>query len=76
MKKFWMSIAAAIASLAMIHCGGSDGGCPGMVCTSCGAFGDCDLDCTPPELNFCGAFGYFDDPGLRCSFCAPEDFQP
>jgi len=42
----------------------------------CGGSGDCDSDCQAPNVEFCGGFGYFDDPGLRCAFCAPEDFQP
>jgi hypothetical protein len=67
-------IAGCILSLG--SCGGDGGGCPGIVCTNCGASGDCNVECQAPEVEFCGAFGYFDDPGLRCAFCAPPDFQP
>lgn len=76
MKKLLLSIAVALSVVALVHCGDDEGGCPGRVCTDCGGFGDCDLTCESPDVNFCGAFGYFDDPGLRCTFCAPPDFQP
>lgn len=55
-------------------CGGDDGGCPGIVCTDCGASGDCDVTCTGDDVEYCGSFGFFDDPDLRCAFCAPEDY--
>lgn len=77
MKKLLIVIALCLSGLAMLHCGDSEnGGCPGLVCSNCGPLGDCDIDCQPPDVEFCGAFGYFDDPGLRCAFCAPEGFQP
>ncbi|MDH3200776.1 MAG: hypothetical protein OEM15_07785 [Myxococcales bacterium] len=73
MKK--LLIVFCISALGGIACGGS-GGCPGLVCSDCGGSGDCNIDCQPPDVEFCGAFGYFDDPTLRCAFCAPESFQP
>ena len=76
MKKLLTLIAVGFSVLAMLHCGSGEAGCPGKVCTDCGGSGDCDVTCQSPDVEFCGAFGYFDDPTLRCAFCAPPDFQP
>jgi hypothetical protein len=77
MRKSLMFMLIGLSGLGLLHCGDSSSGCPGIVCTDCGASGDCDVDeCQSPEVEFCGAFGYFDDPTLRCAFCAPPDFQP
>jgi hypothetical protein len=65
------SLAGIIAS----SCGGDGGGCPGIVCSDCGASGDCDVTCSGDDVEYCGNFGYFDDLSLRCAFCAPEDYQ-
>ena len=51
---------------------GGTGGCPGIVCSNCGGSGDCDIDCQPPQVEVCRA--HFDNPGLRCAFCADPDF--
>ncbi|MBN2498543.1 MAG: hypothetical protein JXR96_28385 [Deltaproteobacteria bacterium] len=77
--KTWIAILAVLCSLgalagAIMSCGG-DGGCPGIVCHDCGASGDCDVTCTGSDVEYCGHFGYFEDPDLRCAFCAPEDFE-
>ena len=45
----------------------------GVICTSCAASGDCDIQCSAGEQSFCGHFGFFDDPGLRCAFCDTRD---
>lgn len=75
--KLWMLVSVGcLLALGVLSCGGSSDGCPGIVCTDCGGSGDCDIDCQAPNVEFCGAFGYFDEPGLRCAFCAPENFQP
>ena len=76
MKKWIILIVLALSGIGMLNCGDSNGGCPGLVCTDCGGSGDCDIECQSPDMEFCGAFGYFDDPTLRCAFCAPADFQP
>ncbi len=75
MKTWMVMIVGCILAFGIPSCGGGDGGCPGIVCSNCGASGDCNIDCQVPDLEFCGAFGYFDDPGLRCAFCAPPDFE-
>ena len=49
--------------------GGGLDSCPGTVCTNCAASGDCNITCAAGEFEFCGAFGFFEDPGLRCAFC-------
>lgn len=55
--------------------GDGGGGCPGTVCHDCSASGDCpDLDCAAGEVEYCGHFGFFDDPDLRCAFCGPPDY--
>ena len=49
-----------------------DGGlesCPGITCSNCAASGDCDIQCDADEFSFCGNFGFFEDPNLRCAFC-------
>ncbi len=57
-------------------CGDGGGKCPGIICTDCSGSGDCNVTCTGSDVQFCGAFGYFDDPALRCAFCAPPGYQP
>jgi hypothetical protein len=42
--------------------------CPGIVCSNC-ASDDCDVTCDAGETEFCGHFGFFDDPNLRCAWC-------
>ena len=69
--KTWFTL-ICIFAFTMIGCG-DDEGCPGMVCTNCAASGDCTLECPSPQLQYCGAFGYFDDPGLRCAYCGPAE---
>ena len=60
----------------MYACGGGGAleSCPssGVVCNNC-ASGDCDIQCQANEQEFCGHFGFFDDPGLRCAFCDTRD---
>ena len=68
--KQWLAVISVFAFL-VIGCGESEG-CPGIVCTNCGASGDCNIECSPPEIQYCGAYGYFDDPSLRCAYCGPE----
>lgn len=64
---FLLTIVAAFGTAA---CGGGSlESCPGNVCTNCAASGDCSITCAADEFEFCGAFGFFDDPGLRCAFC-------
>ena len=64
---FLITVAAAYGIAA---CGGGAlESCPGTVCTNCAASGDCDVTCAAGENEFCGHFGFFDDPGLRCAFC-------
>ena len=65
---------AGVLGLGLTRCS-DDQGCPGKVCSNCAASGDCDLTCAPPQVNFCGHFGLFEDQRLRCSFCERPDFQ-
>lgn len=59
------AVSAGIAA-----CGDSTGGsCPGIVCTNCAAGGDCSITCDAGQQEFCGHFGYFEDPNLRCAWC-------
>jgi hypothetical protein len=69
-------VASCLGCLTFVTCGGDGGGCPGIVCSDCGASGDCDVTCTGDDVEYCGHFGYFDDPDMRCAFCAPPDFEP
>ena len=62
-------------TLSQASCGGEDGGCPGITCNDCGMSGDCDVTCTGDDVEYCGHFGFFEDPDLRCAFCAPEDYE-
>ena len=77
-----LALAGAMALFLTVLGCGSDGsggadGCPGTVCNSCAGSGDCpNLDCSGGEVLFCGHFGFFSDPDLRCTFCADENFQP
>lgn len=68
---------ACMVAVSAAACGddSSGGHCPGKVCSNCGASGDCDVTCSGTDLNYCGHFGFFADPDLRCSFCAPPDYQ-
>lgn len=58
------AVSAGIAA-----CGEGGDSCPGIVCSNCAASGDCDVTCAAGEQEFCGHFGYFDDPNLRCAWC-------
>jgi hypothetical protein len=75
MKKWLILLVVCLGGFAMLHCGDDSGGCPGLVCNDCGGSGNCDIDCQPPDVEFCGHFGYFEDSSLRCAFCAPEDTE-
>lgn len=57
-------------SLGIAACS-DDGGdtCPGIICSDCSAGGDCNVTCDAGEQEFCGHFGFFDDPTLRCAWC-------
>ncbi|MBW2702291.1 MAG: hypothetical protein JRF33_15840 [Deltaproteobacteria bacterium] len=77
--KTWMIVLCIMVvvvvglGLATVSCG--DEGCPGIVCSDCGMDGDCDVDCSGDQVEYCGHFGYFDDPDLRCAFCESPDFE-
>jgi hypothetical protein len=71
----WIAVFCGM-SFGLLSCGDDAGGCPGKVCTNCGASGDCNIECTGDKVQFCGHFGYFDDPNLRCTFCEDPNFQP
>lgn len=45
----------------------SDESCPGIICSNCAT--DCDIQCPEGQVEYCGHFGYFDDPDLRCTWC-------
>jgi len=49
-------------------CGGSEQ-CSGIICSNCAASGDCNIQCPEGQVQYCGHFGYFDDPDLRCAWC-------
>jgi len=68
-------LAIGVITGATLSSCGDDGGCPGIVCTDCGASGDCEIECTGDDVEYCGHFGFFEDPDLRCAFCAPEDYE-
>jgi hypothetical protein len=37
---------------------------------ACGGGGlESSAQCAEGEIEFCGHFGFFDDPNLRCDFC-------
>lgn len=63
------ALLTAAVSLGIAACGDSSNVCPGIVCSDCSAGGDCNVDCAAGETEFCGHFGYFDDPTLRCAWC-------
>jgi len=66
--KNWSLIAALCASLlGLPGCGDSDEGCPGVTCTNCGGFGDCDANCSSDQLEVCIA--HPNDSSLRCAYC-------
>ena len=83
MERFlWIVFALTVSAVALmpgaISCGGNDGGCPrgGKLCNDCSASGNCSIDpCPVGQVNFCGNFGLVASD-LRCSFCAPPDYQP
>ena len=58
-----------VAAFGVAACGGGLESCPGTICSNCAASGDCDITCDADEFSFCGHFGFFEDPGLRCAFC-------
>ncbi len=68
-------IALLLLLLGVTTCGDGGDKCPGRVCTNCSGSGDCNMTCTPPQVNFCGHFGLFEDPNLRCTFCESPDFK-
>lgn len=47
----------------------SDESCPGIICSNCAGSGDCDIQCPEGQIEYCGHYGYFDDPDLRCAWC-------
>ena len=67
-------VLCVVAALSFANCGG-DEGCPGIVCSDCGASGDCDVTCTGDQVEYCGHFGLFEDQSLRCAFCESPDFE-
>jgi hypothetical protein len=62
-----VAVALGTAVLATVSC--SDDSCPGIVCSDCSGSGDCDITCDAGEQEFCGNFGFFEDPTLRCAYC-------
>jgi hypothetical protein len=76
MKKPTLFVISLLLSFAIAYgvsaCGGELDSCPGITCNDCGAFGDCDRDCADDETEFCGHFGFFDDPDLRCAWCSDD----
>ncbi len=76
MKKPTLFVIALLLSFAIAYgasaCGGELDSCPGITCNDCGGFGDCDRDCSGDEFEFCGHFGFFDDPDLRCAWCSDD----
>lgn len=76
MRKPSLFLAAMIITFAaawgIAACGGELDSCPGIVCSDCGASGDCTASCAPDEFNYCGHFGFFDDPNLRCNWCSSD----
>jgi hypothetical protein len=72
-----MAVVASGLALAPATCGDDDDdGCPGIVCSDCGLSGDCNVSCEAGEEEYCGHFGYFEDPDLRCAFCEELGFEP
>jgi hypothetical protein len=69
---FTCALTFAVA-LGISACGGDEDGCPGIVCSSCAAGSDCNITCGAGENEFCGHFGFFEDPNLRCNFCDSRD---
>jgi hypothetical protein len=69
---FAVSLLTFAVAFGIAACGDSEGigdSCPGIVCNDCGASGNCDVTCSAGEEEFCGHFGFFDDPTLRCAWC-------
>jgi hypothetical protein len=56
-------------SVGIAACSDDAGTCPGRICSDCAAGGDCNITCDAGEQEFCGHFGYFEDPTLRCAWC-------
>lgn len=67
MRHFTYLIFTVALALGMSGCGSEK--CPGIICSDCAASGDCNIQCSTGEVQFCGHFGYFDDPDLRCAYC-------
>ncbi len=57
-----------VLGLGAAACGG-DSQCPGITCSNCAGSGDCNIQCPQGQVQYCGNFGYFDDPTLRCAYC-------
>jgi hypothetical protein len=80
MKKKTLFLVSLLLSFTIAYgvsaCGGELDSCPGITCNDCGGDGDCDRTCADDEFEFCGHFGFFDDPDLRCAWCSddPEPF--
>jgi hypothetical protein len=76
MKKKTLFLVSFLLSFMIAYgvsaCGGELDSCPGMICNDCGGSGDCDMNCAADETEFCGHFGFFDDPDLRCDFCSSD----
>ncbi len=70
MRSFTALFFASLLALGLGACGSDEGGggCPGITCTNCGAFGDCDVTCSPGQVETC--IGHPNgDPNLRCAYC-------
>ena len=82
MKKptlFFLALGLTVAAAWGISaCGGGElDSCPGIICSDCSASGDCNASCAAGETEFCGHFGFFEDPNLRCNWCStdPDPFD-
>ena len=75
MKKPTLFVISLLLSFAIAYgvsaCGGELDSCPGITCNDC-ASNDCDRTCADDEFEFCGHFGFFDDPSLRCAWCSDD----
>lgn len=71
----WAFVLAFALTYVAAACGGGLESCPGdgVICTNCAASGDCDIQCGAGEQEFCGHFGFFEDPNQRCAFCDSRD---
>ncbi len=81
MKKTGLFVLALLLSFTVAYgvsaCGdGELDSCPGITCNDC-AGASCEVSCAQDEYEFCGHFGFFEDPSLRCAWCStdPDPFQ-